>query len=248
MKDWSFQLYSARHMTNLDEVLALLNQLGYKQVEGYGSLYQDYPQLADLLKKHQLTMPTGHIQFDWLIDDLTKVIEIVESLNMKVAICPFLAPEKRPTDSDGWRAIGVKMEQACQQLKKHHVEVAWHNHEFEFIPLADGNYPMELLLEAAPNLQWEADVAWVYRAEADPEKWLTQYQSRLCGVHLKDQAPTGECIDEDGWADFGHGILPWQQWWQVIKTSSARFFVAEHDNPSDVKRFASRAIVAANEL
>ncbi|TBR37548.1 sugar phosphate isomerase/epimerase [Marinomonas agarivorans] len=248
MNDWSFQLYSARHMTNLEEVLVILKQLGYTQVEGYGSLYQQYPQLADLLKQHHLTMPTGHIQFDWLINDMPQVIDIVTKLDMKIAICPFLAPEMRPTDAAGWREIGAKMEQACQQLQIHQVQVAWHNHEFEFMPLEDGSYPMALLLDSAPSLQWEADVAWAYRAGVDPVTWLTKYQDRLCGIHLKDQAPTGECVDEDGWADFGHGILPWQEWWQIIKASSARFFVAEHDNPNDVNRFASRAIAAANRL
>ena len=248
MKDWSFQLYSARHTPNLDEVLALVSRLGYRQVEGYGSLYQEYPQLVDLLKKHNLTMPTGHIQFDWLIHDLPKVVDITNSLAMEVAVCPFLAPEARPTTSAGWQEIGKKLECSIQELQQCNVQVAWHNHEFELIPLADGNYPMTLLLESAPSLQWEMDVAWVYRAGEDPAKWLSQYQQRLCGVHLKDQASTGECIDEDGWADFGHGILPWQAWWQIIKQSSARFFVAEHDNPNDVTRFASRSIEAANQL
>jgi len=52
-------------------------------------------------------------------------------------------------------------------------------------------------------------------------------------------------VDEDGWADVGHGILPWEDLLATARTkTAARYFIAEHDNPSDITRFARRSIEA----
>ena len=70
--------------------------------------------------------------------------------------------------------------------------------------------------------------------------------SRMAAAHIKDIAPAGQNTDEDGWADVGQGTLPWADLFQTIKTkSAARYFVAEHDNPSDAERFARQSIATA---
>ena len=98
---------------------------------------------------------------------------------------------------------------------------------------------------AAPALQCELDVAWVVRGGADPKPWIEQYGSRMAAAHIKDLAPAGENQDEDGWADVGQGTLPWADLYKTITTkSAAKYVVAEHDNPSDIERFASRSIAA----
>ena len=56
--------------------------------------------------------------------------------------------------------------------------LAWHNHDFEMVALADGNRPMDLLLEAAPKLGWEADIAWIVRGGQDPVAWLGRHPAR----------------------------------------------------------------------
>ena len=46
-------------------------------------------------------------------------------------------------------------------------------------------------------------------AAADPIAEVGSYAGRVKAVHIKDIAPPGECADEDGWADVGHGTLDW---------------------------------------
>jgi sugar phosphate isomerase/epimerase len=64
----------------------------------------------------------------------------------------------------------------------------WHNHDFEFVPLADGSVPMQILLETAPDLDWEADIAWVIRGGADATDWIARHGKRITAVHVKDIA------------------------------------------------------------
>jgi sugar phosphate isomerase/epimerase len=104
---------------------------------------------------------------------------------------------------------------------------------------------MDILLETAPAIAWEVDVAWLVRAGEAPEAWLDRYGARITAIHVKDLAPAGQNADEDGWADPGHGTLDWQKLHQAIKAKTkAKYFVAEHDKPSDAIRFARRSIEA----
>jgi len=58
-------------------------------------------------------------------------------------------------------------------------------------------------------------------------------------VHVKDIAPAGEKADEDGWADVGTGTLDWKHYIADVKAKTqAKYFVLEHDKPSDAIRFA----------
>ena len=57
----------------------------------------------------------------------------------------------------------------------------------------------------------------------------------------------GAAFGWDGWADVGHGTLDWKGLMAALRGKTpARYFVMEHDNPSDYERFARRSIAAAN--
>ena len=82
-----------------------------------------------------------------------------------------------------------------------------------------------------------------------PAKWLEANGQRIIAIHVKDLAPAGEAEDEGGWADAGHGTVPWKTLWPIIRTKTrAGYFIAEHDNPNDIDRFASRAIATIKAL
>jgi len=109
--------------------------------------------------------------------------------------------------------------------------------------------PMTAILEAAPEIGWEIDVAWVVRGNADPLEWIDRHGKRITVVHVKDIAPKGENADEDGWADVGHGTIDWKSIMKALREKTpAKVFVMEHDKPSDVGRFARRSIEAANKF
>ncbi len=107
---------------------------------------------------------------------------------------------------------------------------------------------MELILEYAPSIDWEIDVAWVVRGHADPLEWISKYSDRITTAHVKDLAPEGQCTDEDGWADPGFGIIDWKKNYVALCNAGVDIFIMEHDNPSDIERFASRAIETMRKL
>ena len=88
------------------------------------------------------------------------------------------------------------------------------------------------------------DVAWVVKGNADPLAWIEAHGDRITTAHVKDIAPLGEKADEDGWADVGDGVMDWTSLMAALRAAGTDLFVAEHDNPSDWRRFASRSIDA----
>jgi sugar phosphate isomerase/epimerase len=242
---WSFQLYSARNFQPWSRVLNELAEAGYSQVEGFGGAYVDPAALRAELDRNGLTMPTGHFSLDMLESDLDGVRRIAQTLGMTMIICPHIAAELRPSDAAGWRGFAERLANVGAAVNAQGHAFAWHNHDFEFAPLPDGSTPMEHILAAAPDIGWEIDIAWVIRAGADPRAWIAREGRRIVAVHVKDIARPGHGVGEDGWSDVGHGTVDWPGLMTALGSSPARFYIMEHDNPSDVGRFARRSIEAA---
>lgn len=243
--DIGFQLYSARNYP-LADVLKTVAALGYKTVEGYGSLYTDPQGLKAQLAANGLSMPTAHVSLGDL-EDTAKGLELARTLGIQVIVCPWLAPDQRPTSAEGWKAFGEKLQQIAKPYQDAGLTFGYHNHDFEFVTY-DGRFAMDILLDAAPAVNIEADVAWIVRGKADPAPWLARNGDRIVAIHVKDIAPAGQNVDEDGWADAGQGIVPWKTLWPIARATKARYFIAEHDNPNDIDRFASRSIAFIKSL
>jgi sugar phosphate isomerase/epimerase len=239
--DIGFQLYSARSFP-LDSTLKTLAKAGYTQVEGFGGVFGDPAATRRALDANGLAMPSAHFGLD-LLDKPDEVLKIADALGVEVIICPWLPPHQRPGNADGWRKLGDRLDEVAKPYLRAGKGFAYHNHDFEFAPFG-GGYAMDLLLEHAPSIGAEVDVAWIVRGGANPKPWLEKNAARIVAIHVKDVAAPGENKDEDGWADVGHGVVPWTELWPVAKKTAAKYFIAEHDNPRDVERFASRSIAA----
>lgn len=251
MTDFSYQLYSSRNFPPLVDTLKMLKRLGYASVEGYGALYADAAKVAELkahLGDSGLTMPTGHFGLDMVEGDPARTLGIAKDLGVETIYVPYLLPDQRPDSGAGWKAFGERLQKASKPYRDAGLGFGWHNHDFEFRKTADGAIPQVAIFEGGPDLEWEADLAWVIKGGADPLEWIKTFGNRLTAVHLKDIAAAGENADEDGWADLGHGTVDWKALKAALANTRVKYFVMEHDNPKDQERFASRSIATARTL
>lgn len=243
----SFQLFSARQF-DLATVLPHLAETGIREVEGFGGLYDNAGALRDSLDANGLQMTSGHFDLSMLRDSPQTAIDIAKTLGIKAVIAPYLPPDERPADFAGWQVLGKTLATAARAVKAAGLTFGWHNHDFEFTPCSNGRYPIEAIMDASPDIMLEIDLAWVHVAGLDPVDWLQTYSGRLVAAHIKDRAPDGESADEDGWADVGHGVMDWHRIVPALATAGVELMVLEHDNPSDVMRFASRSFATASRF
>jgi len=240
MSELTLQLYSARN-TELETALEIIAAAGYKSVEAYSENLKNPEAFNSALQRHGLTMVSAHIGIDQLLNSLPSSMELLAKFGTQHMVCPYLQPEQRPNDSAGWIQLAQKLTTINDALQESGFTFAWHNHDFEFETLVDNGVPMQLLLEHAAQMHWEIDLAWMVRAGASPSEWLQRYADRISAIHLKDVAGNGECLDEDGWADVGYGVINWTELLADIKKTSAQHWIVEHDSPADFKRFAENS-------
>jgi sugar phosphate isomerase/epimerase len=236
----SIQLYSMRNYGDLDRQLEALAGLGFRRVETVAGHIADARNTRARLDAHGLESPTGHVPLADLRSRLDWVAEQAKTLGIVQLFMPAVPLEERDRPAEHWRAVGAELADIAERLSAKGLGLGYHNHHWELKPYADGSRPLEHLFEAAAGskLCWQADIAWLVRGEVEPVAWLERYRDRLVSAHVKDIAPSGGNLDEDGWADVGQGTLDWPRLWREALARGARWMVLEHDKPSDAVRFA----------
>jgi len=246
MTDVSYQLYSSRNFPDLPRQAAMLAGIGYRNVEPFGGLFSDPGALGAVLQEHGLAAPSAHVGAPALREDFGATARKLVDLGTKIMIVPAVPQAERTQDRPGWERLGRELSGWAKQAADHGLRFAWHNHAFEFVTLPDGSLPLEHILGDDPAVLLQVDIAWVVRGGQNPVDWIRRYAPRVASFHVKDLAPEGECADEDGWADVGHGRLDWQALLPVMRSTPATLYTLEHDDPNDDARFARRSFATVS--
>jgi sugar phosphate isomerase/epimerase len=237
----SIQLYSGRFMASLEDQFKLLASLGYRNVEPFSGLFGDVAVLKGLMRTYGMAAPTAHVGLEMWRQDATGTARICKDLGIGVAFVPAPPQGERDKDPAGWRAFGKELGAIGAAAEAEGVRFGYHNHHFEYGKAPDGRSFLDLIFAEAPDLLWEADFAWTIRGGGDPLADIARHGKRLVACHVKDLAPPGTCVDEDGWADPGHGTMDWPAIVEAMRGVGPVTLVAEHDKPNDMARFARRA-------
>lgn len=246
----SVQLYSLRHISSLEEQLNLVRQSGLTHVEATTSNYADPQMMREICTRNGLSIPSGHIGIDRLRSDFDGSVEIASLLGMEMLVLWGLPDNEMPNSIEGWHAAGKELGVIAERLAERDLKFAFHNHDWELQPFAGGACGLDHLFLGAGKapLLWQADLAWLARDKADVDAIVEQHAGRLISAHVKDLAPVGEKLDEDGWADLGDGILPWTRWWKRLRELKVDLLVLEHDEPNNPPRFLERSSAFARQL
>ncbi len=247
MQEYYYQLYSSRKFGPLPDTLEMLSAAGYAGVECFGDLIFETG-LAEELSGNGLRAPVAHVALEAIESVPDRIIGAALQLGIKQIYVPYVMAGERPADSQGWKEFGHRLAAAGQPFFEAGIGFGWHNHDFEFQACEDGLMPIECLLEGDNRLLLELDIAWVRVAGEDPLTWINRLAGRIAAVHIKDIARDGQCENEDGWADVGHGTLDWRTLTAALDPIPGLVRVLEHDNPSDDRRFAERSMASLRAM
>ena len=239
----SIQLYTLRDLGSVDHVLDAAASAGYRHVEMIGSHLDDAETVRGMLDARGLKGSSSHVGLEQLRARPDVMIEAAQTLGIDELYMPAVPLEDRDMDAAGWRALGLELGQLAERFEQNGISLGYHNHDWELQPKEGDVTALELIFEASGSapLSWQIDVAWLIRGGGDPTSWLSRYRGRVSSAHVKDIAPEGQNLDEDGWADVGHGTLDWPALWHACRNAGARWMVVEHDNPADPVSCARRS-------
>ncbi len=243
----SIQLYSLRKYGDLDKSLDLVSSVGFKLVEPVMSHFDNPARTRSAIDDRGLKAPSAHFSLEAVSERTAWVIDVAATIGIEQIIVPAVAPELRTGTVATWQSVADKMAAAAPELNAAGLTLAYHNHDWDLQPLEDGRTPLDILL-APPEIFWQADVAWVVRGGADVAAWFDKYGAKLVSCHVKDMAPEGENLDEDGWCDAGDGTMDWATTWKLCRSTPAKWMVLEHDNPKHFERFVERSFAFLSGL
>lgn len=237
----ALQLYSVRAAGDFKARLQLAKACGYAHVETEVTYGLSAEEFANLLQENALHLASMHVEMQDLRLRMPLLLDALQRCSCKTLIMPWIEEDERPKNTEEWLALAKELNEFALQLAKQGIQLAYHNHAFEFEKLSEKlsheQHILSFLLDHAPALTWQADVAWVYRAGEDGQAWLNRYATRLCSVHVKDLAKQGSNPDENDWANLGEGYIDWPPILQSLQ-GLVSCYIVEHDQPKDAKKMA----------
>lgn len=246
-KPIAVQMYTLRNVASLEEQLKIVHDAGIHAVETVGTQNASAADLKRLLDKYSIQVVSTHVQLSDLRSDLDKVVAFNKSIGNSVLVVPYLKKEERPTDAAGWTALGKELGAISNKVRAKGMTLAYHNHDFEIVDF-NGKTGLELMFEGAgPRLEAELDLAWIARAGYDPAALLGKFRGRVFAVHAKDNAPTGQAKEEDGFAALGKGVLNWNAILPAAARAGVQWYIIEHDHPLDPAAVVKTGAAYLNE-
>jgi sugar phosphate isomerase/epimerase len=236
------QLYTVRDPMTKDAVGTLKQAaaLGYKNFETYGFepesvKYYGMParEFSKVLDDLGLTTTTGHYDLHRFVAKpaaamrvyIDQCIEGAMALSQKYITWAWLDPQSR--DIDSFKLVAERLNLIGAQAAKAGLRVAYHNHDFEFIP-HEGTIGYDIIMrETEPDLvKLQLDLYWVAHSSARTAHELFQLQpGRFVMWHLKDMDA------KKRYTELGNGSIDFTRIMPDAKLAGLEeYFVEQGDN------------------
>jgi sugar phosphate isomerase/epimerase len=211
--------------------------MGYEEAETYGfdpaNLgYYGMPAkaFADLLGANKMTTPSGHYDLNRFaatsVDDLKRYvdrcIEGARVLGQTYITWPLIDEGFRTIDK--FKIVAERLNIAGAQVKKAGLQLAYHNHDFEFVE-QNGQIGYDVILGATdPALvKLQMDLYWVARGSTRPPNyWFKRAPGRFVMWHVKDMHPTSR-----DYTEVGNGTIDFTRIWPDAQLAGLKHFFVE---------------------
>ena len=227
------QLYTVRRamQADVEATLARVAATGYTEVEFAGYFGKSPGEVGAILDRHGLAAPAAHVSM--AADQWRAALDAARVIGHHYVVVSWIPAEQRQT-LDAYKRMAQDFNRLAAEARAAGLQFAYHNHDFEFVPL-EGRLPFDVLLaETDPKLvQLEMDLYWITKGGQDPLAYFARYPGRFPMVHVKDSAGA----PEHRMVDVGAGTIDFRKIFARRKQAGIRHFFVEHDEPADA--FAS---------
>jgi sugar phosphate isomerase/epimerase len=222
------QLYTVRAlMTKEPEpTLQALAAIGYQEVEMAGLYGLSAAEMRQMLDRHHLAAPSGHVNLNDLRRDWPGALANAATLGHQYIVCASIDEHERQLSD--YHRIAKELTRFGEDARRHGLQFAYHNHAYEFTPTG-GEIPYDILIrESDPHLvQMQVDLFWMTKGGGDPLHYFAAYPGRFPMVHVKDMTRDGKMVD------VGKGAIDFRAIFARSDEAGIRHYFVEHDEPPD---------------
>lgn len=234
------QLYTLRNEISKDlvKVMERIAASGYQEVEVFGYSHSTHfwgfspNAFAEILDANNLKAISGHYDFDEFLRPESKMqrfesyLNAASALKHRYLIIPYINEELR-TSADDYKRLAEKFNRAGERCLKSGLQLAYHNHAFEFQQFGDTTGYNILLAETDPRLvKFELDLYWVFRAGKDPIELFSKNKGRFELWHVKDMDRSDPALN----TEIGSGSIDFTKIFAEAGLSGLKNVIIEQEN------------------
>ena len=245
----ALQLYTVRAnmASDFEGTMKKVKEMGYDGVEFAGLFGKSASDVKRMCEEIGLIPVSAHVPFTDMMAN-PSILEAYAEIGCRYVVIPYLNEEYRP-GKEKFREVIEGAKFLGEKAKALGLQLAYHNHDFEFDKIGE-EYALDVLYRevSAELLQTQLDTCWVNVGGEDPVTYIHKYSGRAEMIHLKDfvgkksenmYALIG--IDEDeeknthGKFEFrplGKGVQNFPAILCAAKEAGTKWVIVEQDSPS----------------
>lgn len=254
------QLYTLRNELQKDTpgTIKAVAAAGYKQGEMFG--FPNCDPVIQACRDSGLAMHSSHFEWDSVVNpkddtysDFQRIVEKAQKIGLSHLVIPYLADKNRQS-LDDYRKVAGHANKAAVLAKKAGLQLAYHNHAFEFQPRDGGKTGFDILMaEFGADMKFELDVFWVQVGGVDPVALLKKLSGRVSQVHLKDlkpgmKLPEFGSVPADAFQELGDGVIPMEPILAASKAAGVKHCHVEQDQSPDALASIRQSIAYLRRL
>ncbi|SHJ00921.1 sugar phosphate isomerase/epimerase family protein [Pseudozobellia thermophila] len=226
---------------NAKETLKKVAEAGYAYIEaaGYedGKFYDMSPEDFRAYVSELGLSPISSHQSSVTLENAEQMMADVKAAGFEYFVIPIppmgLFKFDEATKTMGMTCTPAELSEIVNELgKKAHeagLKLLYHNHDFEFMEDENGVVPIDYLLQNSDPryVNFQMDLYWVTKANADPLAYFEKYPGRFKIWHVKD-------MDEQGrFAPVGRGKIDFEEILAQKELSGMEYYMVEQDMTFD---------------
>jgi len=232
------QLYTVRQSISkdLEKTLEQLASLGFTELELYGyngtffgKTAQEFRQILknnaqNVISSHHRTGITD-TEDGTFLKNWQKTLDDLNFIEAKYAVCSYLPEAERSLEN--YRRLPEILNNAGRISKQNGIQLAYHNHDFEFLKM-DGqkNFYDFILENTSPDLvKMELDLYWICKAGLDPLVYFERYPKRFPLWHVKDMKAQTKDFTE-----IGNGTIDFKRIFEAKEKAGLKQWFLEQDS------------------
>ncbi len=160
---------------------------------------------------------------------------------------PYLQDTSRK-NLDDYKSSAERFNKAAAITKEAGIQLSYHNHSFEFLPMADGKTGYDVFIEEfSPEMMFEIDVFWVKLAGIEPVALIEKLKGRVSQLHLKDlregvEIPNFGSVQPEDFREIGNGIIDMKPIMAAAQAAGVEHCHVEQDQSPDALASVKQSI------